>query len=349
MLSKEELKKIKEHLLKAQNPIFFFDNDPDGLCSFLILQRYINKGVGIPIRSFPEMNVDYFRRIEEFKSDYIFILDKPLVSKSFFEEVKRINLPVVWIDHHKMDNLFVPEDINYFNPCLNKEKTNEPTTYLCYKATEKKEDLWIALIGCISDRFTPDFYEEFVKKYPDLSFNSKDSFKIFYNSPIGTISNLMSYGLKDSTTNVNKMLKFLISVKSPYEILDESAKNIEMHLKFNQISKKINKLVEKAISLNDQNKILFFQYGGDISISSDLANKLNYIFPDKIIIVVYFSGIKANISARGKDIKKLILKSLKDIPYSTGGGHENAVGASMRIEDIEKFRENLLKNLETSS
>jgi hypothetical protein len=205
-----------------------------------------------------------------------------------------------------MDNLFIPEFVNYFNPCLNLEKSNEPTTYLCYKSVEKKEDLWLAIIGCISDRFTPEFYEDFKKEYPDLSINSKDPFDIFYNSQIGLISKIFSYGLKDSITNVNKMLKFLISNKSPYEILEETPKNIEMHIKYKQISKRINKLVEKAISNIKNDKIFFFQYGGDLSISSDLALELNLLFPKNKKCVIYFSGITANISARGVKIREQI-------------------------------------------
>ncbi|MEK9185033.1 MAG: hypothetical protein AAB866_02620 [Patescibacteria group bacterium] len=46
MLTEKQINEIKEHLEKAQNPVFFYDNDPDGLCSFLLLQRYIDDGVG---------------------------------------------------------------------------------------------------------------------------------------------------------------------------------------------------------------------------------------------------------------------------------------------------------------
>ena len=49
MLSEKQVKEIREHLEKAQNPLFFFDNDQDGLCSFLLLQRYIGRGKGIAI------------------------------------------------------------------------------------------------------------------------------------------------------------------------------------------------------------------------------------------------------------------------------------------------------------
>jgi single-stranded DNA-specific DHH superfamily exonuclease len=73
MLNKESKKEIREHLEKAQNPVFFFDNDQDGLCSFLLLQRFIGRGNGIAVKSFPEMTVDYFRRVLELNADYIFI------------------------------------------------------------------------------------------------------------------------------------------------------------------------------------------------------------------------------------------------------------------------------------
>ncbi|HUS50602.1 MAG TPA: hypothetical protein VMZ91_10585, partial [Candidatus Paceibacterota bacterium] len=64
------MEEIKEHLDKSQNPLFFFDNDVDGLCSFLLLQRYIGRGKGVPIKSFPEMTADYFRKINELNADY---------------------------------------------------------------------------------------------------------------------------------------------------------------------------------------------------------------------------------------------------------------------------------------
>ena len=49
MLTQKQIKEIREHLDKAQNPLFFFDNDVDGLTSFLILQRYIGSGRGIAV------------------------------------------------------------------------------------------------------------------------------------------------------------------------------------------------------------------------------------------------------------------------------------------------------------
>ena len=76
-----------------------------------------------------------------------------------------------------------------------------------------------------------------------------------------------------------------------------------------------------------------------MSISADLANQLSYEFPDKIILVVYVSGIKANISGRGKNVKDIVLEAISGIEDATGGGHEEAVGARMKIDYLEKFKE----------
>ncbi len=344
MLTKKQVKEIKVHLNKAQNPIFFFDNDQDGLCSFLLLQRYLGRGKGVPIKSYPELLKDYFRKVNELKADYIFILDKPLVSEEFFKEAEKINIPVVWIDHHINDKKPVPSFVNYYNPLKNRSKSSEPVTALCYQITNKKEDMWMAVIGCISDKFTPLFYDEFMKKYPDLSGESKQALDIYYKSQIGKIAQIFSFALKDRITNVINMIKFLMKVRTPYEILEENSKNYSLHHRFRQIESKYQKLFQKAVSIEKkQEKILFFQYGGDLSISSDLANKLSYFFPEKIVVVAYIKGAKVNISMRGTKSRDLLLKSIKDFDDAFGGGHENAAGSQIKIEDLEIFKKNLKK------
>jgi len=346
MLTKKQVKEIKEHLNKAQNPIFFFDNDPDGLCSFLLLQRYLGRGKGVAIKSFPELIKDYFRKVNELKADYIFILDKAVVSEEFFKEAEKINIPVVWIDHHVIDKETIPHFVNYYNPLFNKSKSEEPVTALCYQITNKKNDVWVSVVGCIFDKFVPKSYSEFEKKYPDLSIKSKKILDIYYKSQIGRIARIFSFGLKDRTTNVINMMKFLMKVKTPYDVLQENNKNYTMHHRFKQVESKYQNLLEKAVSIGKkQGKMLFFQYGGDLSISGDLANELSYFFPDKTIVVVYLKGVKANISIRGKKSRDILLEAIKDLKEVSGGGHEDAVGGQIRIEDLEKFRENLEKQI----
>ncbi|MFA5259311.1 MAG: DHHA1 domain-containing protein [Candidatus Pacearchaeota archaeon] len=344
MLTPRQVDEIREHLEKAQNPLFFFDNDNDGLMSFLLLRRYIERGKGVVIRSFPDLNASYYRKVEELKPDYIFILDKPIVSKEFLEKVKKDNLPVVWIDHHQVEKPEDP-DINYYNPYLN-DKTNEPVSYLSYKITNKKEDIWLAIIGNISDCYMPNFYSIFEKEYPELAKkNPESAFDVLYNSEIGRIARILDFSLKDTITNVVNMTKFMTKVKGPMDILEETSNTKQILKRYNEIDSKYQQLMEKARELAKK-KFIYFQYGGSLSLSANIANQLVYEFPDKVVIVVFINGEIANISMRGKgNIRKLTLEAIKGIESATGGGHESATGAKMSISDLPKFKENIEKLL----
>ena len=169
-------------------------------------------------------------------------------------------------------------------------------------------------------------------------------FPIYYKSQIGRIARILGFGLKDSTSNVMNMIRFLLKIKSPYEVLEENSKNYTMHKRFTQIMLKYEKLLKKAISTSKKDEnLIFFQYGGDLSISSDLSNELFYIFSEKIIVVLYIKGTKANISMRGKKSREIFLEAISGLEGARGGGHECAIGGQINLEDIEKFRINLKK------
>ncbi len=341
MLSQTQIKEIREHLKSSQNPLFFFDNDTDGLCSFLLLARYIGKGKGVAIKSYPDLNKSYARKLYELNPDYVFILDKPVVSDEFLEEAKKMNLPVVWIDHHESSEP-VPKEVYYYNPAKNSNPSTEPVTYLSWKITDRKQDLWLAMIGCIGDNYFPDFAEEFNKKYPDLYKEAKSASEILYEAEIGKLTRVLDFALKDRTSNVVRMLKTLLKTESPYEVLKDESRN-KILARFKQINRKYIKLVKKAEKFSNKGKILFFQYGGDLSLSSNISNELSYKFPNKIIVVAYLKGTKVNISLRGENVRDITLKAIQDLEEATGGGHENATGAKIEVEDLPEFKKKIEK------
>ena len=49
-LSKNQIHQIRESLDSCKNPLFFFDDDQDGLCSFLQLYRCKGEGKGIIVK-----------------------------------------------------------------------------------------------------------------------------------------------------------------------------------------------------------------------------------------------------------------------------------------------------------
>jgi single-stranded DNA-specific DHH superfamily exonuclease len=252
----------------------------------------------------------------------------------FFKEARKMNIPIVWIDHHEVLEK-IPKFVNYYNPLMSGE-THEPVTALCYDTLLRKEDLWISIMGCVADKYLPKEYNKFLEEYPELGVSTNEPYDVLYKSEIGKASRIIRAGLMDKTTNVVLMMKNLMKAKSPNDILEENLKNKQMHKRFEEINSKYQKYLGKAIEGATED-LIFHKYSGDLSISSELSNELFYRFPEKKIVVCYVSPGKVNISARGEDIKEIVLKSIEGLKGATGGGHECAVGAQIRKEDLDKF------------
>jgi len=346
MINKKKINEIREWLHKSQNPLFFFDNDVDGLASFLLLRKYIDRGRGVSIKSFPELDATYTRKLYELKPDVVFILDKPLVAKGFVETAKQLGMPVIWIDHHPPEQKDVIKEVYYYNPLQGKPKSSEPVSYWCYQITKK--DMWVSMAGCLSDWFLPEFTKVFAKQYPDIFIEDKDPARILFSTEFGKIIRILSFGLKDTTSNVVKLLKILWKTENPYDILLGGKKYEGIIRRYLEVNKKYGVLLEKAknhAATSKKRKLLYFQYGGDLSISAELANELLYLYPTKIIAVGYEKGSKVSLSLRGGiDIRALLAKALEGTE-GTGGGHKYACGATLSAEEIPKFKNNLVKLL----
>ena len=342
MLIKKQLSKIREHLEKAQNPIFLFDNDVDGLCSYVLLRRFLGRGKGVAVKSHPDIDTRYAKRVQELGGDYVFVLDRHSLGKEFVGEIASLQLPIVWIDHHDV----AVEDYQYsllshFNPAHRRKKSAEPTTYLCYSATQRVEDLWIALIGCIADHYLPKFVGDFAGMHPELWAKKITApFQALYTTGIGRLSRALSFGLKDSVSHVVELQNFLVNCKTSGDLEKEIESNSAFALKYREILKKYNSLLDAA-KLSVADKYLIFNYSGTLSISSDLSNELSYIFPKKYICVAYSSGSLTNISLRGDNVKNILGQILPNFVGATGGGHKDAVGARIQTNELDKFVEML--------
>jgi single-stranded DNA-specific DHH superfamily exonuclease len=342
MLTQDQLQEIRDLLEESQNPLFFFDNDADGLCSFLILQRALGRGKGVPIKSYPTLSGQYIHRIEELNPDSIFVLDKAEMSEEFVAAAIEKNIPITWIDHHKTQTpKELIEKTNYYNTY----PSSEPTTYIAQKIFNKQEDLWLAMIGCISDVYQPDFAHTFEKQYPELYNSNITPFEALNTTEVGKFATMLNFGLMNSITNVVKMIKFLTTTKTPYDLLEENNKTKEFHKRYNDLNNELNKLIQKAKKTNQPNNdIIYFSYAGATSMSAIVANRLYFQNPEKLIIVAYKRPEKLNLSIRGKKSLEFTKKILEKIEGATGGGHEEATGAMIPTTQTEEF-EKLIKEL----
>ena len=82
-LTKEQIAEIREELSKSVNPLFFFDDDADGVCSYLLLKKYIKEGNGVIVKSVPKIDKSFLNRIVEYNADKVFILDIAIVEQDF--------------------------------------------------------------------------------------------------------------------------------------------------------------------------------------------------------------------------------------------------------------------------
>lgn len=335
MLSHKQLTEVKSHLESSSNPLFLFDNDVDGFCAFLILRRALDRGRGVAVKSFPDLKGQYLKKLDELRPDHVFILDKAEVSLEFIEGAVERGIPITWIDHHESKtDPDVISKTNYFNSLPGAE----PTTYMAQKIFNRKEDLWLAMIGCIGDVYMPDFAREFGKQFPELFSSSATPFQVLHNTDVGKMVRILNFGLMDTITNVVSLTKYLFSATGPYDLLEENAKTFRLHQRYRELDSFYKKQLGKAEENFDENSpLLLFTYSGNISMSSQISNCLSFDHPDKLVVVGFKRPDKVNISIRGKDALKVTLEAIKDISEATGGGHENATGAMVPIGEWDKF------------
>ncbi|MDP2909431.1 MAG: DHH family phosphoesterase [Nanoarchaeota archaeon] len=341
MITEKQIEEIKGFLQKSENPLFFFDDDADGLCSFLLLKKYIDRGKGVVIKSAPFLDASFLRKIEEYSPDVVFVLDKPNISEDF---ISGVHVPLVWIDHHSPVDV---KGVKYFNPRVRDHNVYLPTSYICYQVV--KQNLWIAMCGAVGDWLIPDFMDEFMAAYPGLVEKTDNPGDILFKQPLGELIKMMSFILKGKTSDVNTCISILSKIESPYELLNKTTSRAKfMYKKFDNINKEYKGLLDSAVkSASDDNLLVFYYPSKQMSFTGDLSNELSYLFPDKLVIVGRRKNDEFRLSLRSKKHKlpKIIEKALEGVE-GYGGGHEYACGGNIKAKDIDKFVANLRRQLE---
>ena len=121
MLTEKQIQEIRTALEESLNPLFFFDDDQDGIASYLLLKRKYQKGKGIPAKTRVGDDEFYLRKMKEYDPDLVVFLDRPVVSQEIIDAAKT---KVVWIDHHDVSGEdYKDENIFVFNPIKNKKKS----------------------------------------------------------------------------------------------------------------------------------------------------------------------------------------------------------------------------------
>ncbi|MBS3136376.1 DHH family phosphoesterase [Candidatus Woesearchaeota archaeon] len=332
-LKKKEIEMALNHLESCKRPIFFFDDDADGLCSFLLLYRKIREGKGVIVKSRPLIDEKFIEKVENYDADKVFVLDIATMKQEFVDAVKR---PVIWIDHHGPMDI---DNVDYFNPRKHVKDIAYSTSNLCFDIVQ--QDIWIAMCGSVADWTIPHFKDAFCDKYPDLlDRNITDPAEALYNSPLGKLIRILGFNLKGTSSDAMKSVKVLTRIEEPYEILNkESPRGKFIYSNYERTDVKYQKILANAIKSVKDDKLTIYIYSEDrMSFTSDLSNELLYKYPEKMIIIAREKSGEMRMSIRSSKviIPPILEKCLVGIE-GYGGGHEHACGCSVKKEYFDEF------------
>jgi len=333
MITKKEIRQIKEELVECRNPLFFFHDDPDGLCSFLLLRRFKGEGDWRVIKTTPHITEEFSRFVSE-EHDKVFILDIALVDQEFVDKIKK---PVVWIDHH------MPQKISkakYFNPRIKNPDEYISVSAICYEVAG--QDVWIAALGAIADYSMPSFFNDFAEKYPELVGKAKDIEKILYETKLGELIKIFAFSLKGKSNDIKKAVNIIRKIKEPEELLSPKNPDAKWVVKrYGGINEEYQELLSEAMKQKYGDILIFLYQEKKYSFTGDVINELTHRIPGKKI---YITGREKSgymrISMRSRKINLLpILNKALEQVEGFGGGHPQACGASIKKKDFERFLE----------
>ncbi len=342
MLTEQQINEIRIALEQAKNPLFFFDDDTDGLSSFLLLYRKYKKGHGIPVKAPQTEENLYLSKIQAYDPDLVVVLDRPVLVQSLLD---KIQVPLLWIDHHEP---LERQGVKYYNPMILTKGDNRPTSYWCYQVVQ--QDLWIAMVGIIGDWYIPEFVKDF--EYKELLGKAKTPPDVLFETEFGKLIKIFNFSLKGRMPDVKKQIAALMKIENPMEILQQATprgKFIYHH--FEKINHYYEEILLDALHGKGKDNVYVFTYPStQHSFTGTLSNELLHRREEKVLIIAREKDGEMRVSIRGKktSILSLVKKALEKTG-GTGGGHDMACGANVKKEKFPIFVEELRKGLKSQS
>ena len=347
--------RVSEYLKNLDNFYIIVDNDPDGVCSGILMKTILhklNKKYKVVIKKKRS-----YRRLEESLLDFnnyqnFVFLDTPFPDEDLIKIAREYpKNTFIYIDHHKYkvpDEL--PSNLIYFDiRAKNYEiKSVSAAVYKLGKiifGDEFKKYSLIALAGSMCDWITDDETLNDFKKY------YKGVYTDDYNNithPISLILDIFKYVDFSYLLNNGENL-----IENPHEFLKK--------LKINKMLDKYKKLLEEVVSskiIYKSKSVIVFKVN---SKASEAAGILATFYPDKITVVIspikdtFVEKIlpkKYKVSIRSREETVHLGKILEEFTKKygiNGGGHPKAAGGAIWKKDLDKLLEFIEKSVESEA
>jgi len=317
------------------------DSDLDGVSSAVFLEKILGYfEISVSSLDFAREMISS-EKIESYKKKgitKIFILDIPQESVDF-EGLKKLeeNFDVFMIDHHPFNYKYLTEkkaiktvsadcvgwtlfNIGVEEGYLNEDEWAWLACAVAFSEFSYKKQENFELIT----KYYPDFKSDsLATSTPGLIARKISSALIYYNYDFNTIYTLIK------ERNLDKFSEAL-------RIIEE------------EIDRKIETFFDNAEYFPDK-KLYFYRLDSPYDIKSYLSTLLSKMKEDHTFIIYSAKVDRVSISARNQsknpDMNLLLRNCIVGLNNAFGGGHPASSGAKINKEDIEQFKENLLKNI----
>lgn len=374
----KNLKKAAERIKKAienkERIILYGDADLDGVTSLLILKETIESlGGKIEKIYFPDREKEGYgiseRTIEEIKELSPALLISLDCGISNFKEVKKAkeyNFEVIIIDHHQVLEELPLADIivDPKQPGDEYEFKDLATVGIAFKLSEeilkekmspilRRHFVELVAIGTLADMM-PQIKENkalIEEGLANLEESWRPGIRVFLDDP--DFANL----------NISRRVGKIISLLNVREVKDglpasfrllgspsvEEAKEILSILKekLEERQKKIKEILDKVSSRILGNEKIIFEGGEDFELSliSSVASFLCQKYKIPVFLYKKMEKESHGTVRTPPEINGVeLMKNCKDLLISFGG-HPQASGFRIKNENLDKFKECLLKNL----
>lgn len=322
--------------------VLVYHMDMDGICSAALIHRFLKK---LSTTSSTKIKISKsimstYKEIEGIL-EILEKFDKIIIVDIGINQDIEIGKMVLLIDHHLVKRDLNSESVIFVNPRFENEELYQPASYVVYKLLSRLIDIrefgWISTMGIISDwgyDDCRDVLDDWIKV------NKKDE---LFHTKFGQLADILlgaSYIL-----GFDKILEVLIEAKSMKDL--ESNRNLMNAYKRYDIALQDGK---KQFWENSETfgKVIFSIIKPNYRrLSSPIINRVSFENPDKIIFLLEKMDDLYKVSARYQraDCEKKINLSKVMKKCCDGGGHRAAAGGSVKIEDIQKFKKCVIKEL----
>lgn len=345
---------FKDKLLELKDLKFLIvgDFDADGICSTTIISKLfkhlgISSNFYIPsrIKEGYGLNDSIVEMAHKYGFDVLLLVDNGIVCNKQIELAYSYGIKVMIIDHHEYDNLPKAEAIIHSN-IVDKTYSDLSAGGLCYLLTTLfyDDDLSLVLggISTLSDMMSVLNFNRalILKAYKKMQEGAiyqinmlNDNKPITFESISYTIvPKINAISRMEPMGNPNHIVKFLLE--------EGDYKNYLEKINYINSQRKIysNKMLQEAKEHISSNSIELISSCNFLEgLCGLIANKILHSYNKPTIIFTLKDGVYKG-SARSLEGFNIFEKLKGFSNYLTFGGHESAVGLSLKEEDFSAFK-----------